>query len=254
MFGFSGPIADFVTPQGHATFMMRASLDTDRRLVTGSVDINYPDRSISTPFVLNGQEVDADVDQALKGHKLTAFIDPPVAGTTQEIPGDGFAAVTVSKGKRRSARYVGQLPDAEPYSAGGYLHGREFYFFSILYPPSQRIILSGFGRGLDGFIDIGKVVALAPRVAVGPPIVRGLGTLRPLPGRVWHGLGNIPSFINGGQVKTDLTPQSAGVIIGTVEATVGEDGQPVLSSPVAWKKRPGQPGNYYPTVSMLWCL
>ncbi len=115
--------ADFTNPDGALTRLdLALSGNPADRRITGSISITDADGTFTAALDL---PVAGQAPRATSG-KSVAFIDPPNAAAASAarsrslvaIPGDGFLTMTVGKDRRRGARFVGRLPDAQPFSAG----------------------------------------------------------------------------------------------------------------------------------------
>ena len=89
-------------------------------------------------FTLSGAKPDATVVSQLAPGLRTAFIDP-TAAPSGGIAEDGFAVVAIGKTGTRNTRFVGILPDGQPYSAGSPLRGKQYALRAGLYKQKPTV-------------------------------------------------------------------------------------------------------------------
>lgn len=123
----------------------------------------------SSSFSLNGDQPQPDI---IEPGMRVSFIEPT---STDPIKEDGFTVVTVGKTSKRATRFVGNLPDGTPYSAGSVLRGTEYALRAGLYAQKKP----GSGGQLLG---LGEVDASAASEAHAP---RG-GVAQLLAAFRWH--------------------------------------------------------------------
>jgi len=95
-------------------------------------------------FALNG---DLPQPEIIEPGMRVSFIEPDSSDPIKE---DGFTIVTVGKSGSRATRFVGNLPDGTPYSAGSVLRGTEYALRAGLYSQSKP----GSGGQLLGLGEI----------------------------------------------------------------------------------------------------
>jgi hypothetical protein len=111
--------------------IVRGELDARRRVVTGVVEEKSLNSTVLIAnFTLSGAAAEPALSAALSGGIQISFIEPP----NTEIEGDGFTVMTFNTSTtRRTARFVGQLPDGEKFTGGADLHGTSIPVLSAVY-------------------------------------------------------------------------------------------------------------------------
>ena len=153
-----------------------ATLDSVERTIVGTLVGKASGTVVgSSTFTLSGARPDPVLGPKLTGSIRTSFIDPPnvmkpsglVAGP-QEIPGDGFALVTVGNANSRAARFVGRLNDYNgKFSSGSPLRGANYTVLGSLYKKISAATGQAFGQadvldngsdspGLSSMLNWGK--------------------------------------------------------------------------------------------------
>ena len=204
-----------------ATLALNLLLDAGNRAVTGTLDEQSSGSTTLTANVsLDGTPPDAAAGSAYQGTTSTAFINPPGYGNTpQPILGDGFTIVRVSKSANRTGRFVGRLPDDEPYSGGSVLRGTNFTLYSALYRRLNRPGGQAFGQvSAADFASLSSVILWAKRAGANPKYYNeGFATGFGIAGQAFPGQlpGGIPPIgTQPGPVSATLTITEGNLVDG----------------------------------------
>ncbi len=117
------------------SLVMKLTLDPLALQIAASVsEVNNGTTGITAFGSLSGAPPDPAAADAYRGTTNVSFINSPNYGTgADSIGGDGFLIVKVGKNKSLASRFVGRLPDDEPFTAASPLRGTNFAIIAALY-------------------------------------------------------------------------------------------------------------------------
>ena len=209
------------------TLALALLLDAGNRAVTGTLDEKIGGSSTLTANLsLSGAPPDTAAGNAYAGTTSTTFINPPGYGNTpQAILGDGFTIVRVGQSAHRPGRFVGRLPDAEPYSGGSVLRGTDFTLYSSLYRKLNRAGGLAFGQvSAADLASLNSVILWAKRAGADPKYYdQGFATGFGIVGQAY------PGDIPGGIPPIGIQPGPVAATITFADGNLGEynPGNPV---------------------------